>query len=139
MTPTADTDSSRPNPGNDIKLWRALYAVFGLLAFAIQDALIKDMTVTYPVLQLLTIRSVVVLLTIGALAVIVGGVRLLKTSRPRLLMLRGVFAFFAFTLYYIALAKMPLADSAAIYMTAPLFVTALSIPLLREQVGMLPP
>ena len=135
MTTTADTNSSRPDPGNDIKLWRVLYAVFGLLAFAIQDALIKDMTVTYPVLQLLTIRSVVVLLTIGAIALIVGGVRLLKTSRPGLLMLRGVFAFFAFTLYYIALAKMPLADSAAIYMTAPLFVTALSIPLLREQVG----
>ncbi len=136
MTKPADRNNGRANPGNDIKMWRVLYAVFGLLAFAIQDALIKDMTVTYPVLQLLSIRSVVVLLTIGAIALVVGGVSLLKTSRPGLLMLRGVFAFFAFTLYYIALAKMPLADSAAIYMTAPLFVTALSVPLLREQVGM---
>lgn len=134
MTTTADT-STPPLPHDEIKLWRVLYAVFGLLAFALQDALIKDMSVTYPVLQLLTIRSLIVLLTIATLALLIGGFRLLKTSRPGLLMIRGVFAFCAFTLYYIALSKLPLADGAAIYMTAPLFVTALSVPLLGEQVG----
>jgi len=87
--------------------WAVLYAVFGLLAFAIQDAVIKQLSVDYPVLQL----------------------------RPSPLLLRGVFAFFAFTIYYLALSKIPFSDGAAVYMTAPLFVTALSIPLLGERVG----
>ena len=61
---------------------------------------------------------------------------LFYTSRPWILLLRGSFAFVAFTAYYLALSRMPIADAAAIYMTAPLFVTALSVPLLREKVGL---
>lgn len=115
--------------------WAVLYIVFGLLAFAIQDALIKDLSQTYPVLQLLTIRSLFVLLLLLLLTVSVGGLRLLKTGRVIVLMSRGVFAFFAFTLYYLALSQIPFAEGAAVYMTAPLFVTALSVPLLKETVG----
>jgi len=56
-------------------------------------------------------------------------------ARPKILLLRGAIAFAAFTSYYLALNKMALADGAAIYMTGPLFVTALSVPLLGERVG----
>lgn len=49
---------------------------------------------------------------------------------------RGVLAFFAFTTYYIALSRIPLADAAAVFMTAPLFVTLLSALILRERVGL---
>ncbi len=115
--------------------WSVLYIVFGLLAFAIQDAIIKGLSQTHPVLQLLTIRSMVVMLLLLLLTLSIGGLSLFKTRRLPLLMSRGVFAFFAFTLYYLALSKIPFAEGAAVYMTAPLFVTALSIPLLGENVG----
>jgi drug/metabolite transporter (DMT)-like permease len=49
---------------------------------------------------------------------------------------RGTLAFLAFTTYYLALQKIPLADAAAVYMTAPLFVTLLSALILRERVGL---
>ena len=115
--------------------WAVLYVVFGLLAFAIQDAVVKQLSVDYPVLQLLTVRGVVVFVSLGVLVFVVGGLPLFKSTRPSPMLLRGVFAFFAFTIYYLALSKIPFADGAAVYMTAPLFVTALSIPLLGERVG----
>ncbi len=115
--------------------WCVLFIVFGLLAFAIQDAIIKGLSQTYPVLQLLTIRSAIVMFLLLILTISIGGIDLLKTRRLPVLMSRGVFAFFAFTLYYLALSKLPLAEGAAVYMTAPLFVTALSVPLLGEKVG----
>jgi len=126
--------SSIKLPAGD-STWSVLYAVLGLLAFAIQDAIIKQLSVDYPVLQLLAVRGAVVFLSMVLLVFVVGGWPLFKSARPSPLLLRGVFAFFAFTIYYLALSKIPFADGAAVYMTAPLFVTALSIPLLGERVG----
>lgn len=131
--------TSRQPDNSPGSLYGVLYVVFGLLAFAIQDSIIKRLTADYPVLELLTVRSVVVLLGLAVISAIVAGrgrrMSLFKTTKPGLLMLRGAFAFFAFTAYYLALAKMQIADAAAIYMTAPLIVTALSVPLLGERVG----
>jgi len=127
-------------PGNTGSPYGVLYVVFGLLAFAIQDSIIKHLSADYPVLELLTVRTVVVLVGVAAIAAVLGGPRrrisLFKTTAPLILLSRGAFAFFAFTAYYLALAKMQIADAAAIYMTAPLIVTALSIPLLGERVGL---
>ena len=131
---------------NSGSLFGVIYAVLGLLAFAIQDSIIKQLTAHYPVLELLSLRSGVVLLGLIAIILIFGRggdgadgrtrVSLFRTSRKGLLLLRGSFAFVAFTAYYLALSRMPIADAAAIYMTAPLFVTALSVPFLREKVGL---
>lgn len=111
------------------------YCTFGLLAFACQDTLIKSLSERYPVLEVLTLRTALVL----TLLVVVGagcwGKAILLSKNPRPMMLRGVFAFSAFSTYYLALTVIPLADAAAVYMTAPLFVTVLSVLLLREQVG----
>jgi drug/metabolite transporter (DMT)-like permease len=52
------------------------------------------------------------------------------------MLLRGILAFLAFSSYYVALSVIPLADAAAVFMSAPLFVTALSVVLLHEQVGL---
>lgn len=63
------------------------------------------------------------------------GWAILDAPRKGLLLLRGAVAFFAFGSYYIALAVIPMANASAVYMTAPLFITALSVPLLGEKVG----
>ena len=129
---------------NSGSLFGVVYMVLGLLAFAIQDSIVKQLSLNYPVLELLTLRSLVVQLGLTAIIFYAGlrgavgpsGRSLFHTSRPVLLLIRGVFAFFAFTAYYLALSRMPIADAAAIYMTAPLFVTALSVPFLKEKVGL---
>ncbi len=55
--------------------------------------------------------------------------------RPGLQMARGVFAIASSFLYFTALVSTSLATAAAISFTAPLVVTALSAPLLKERVG----
>jgi drug/metabolite transporter (DMT)-like permease len=80
-------------------------------------------------------RLAIVLLLLVLIGVALRGVGVFRSRRPSLLLVRGVLAFFAFTIYYIALSRIPLADAAAVYMTAPLFVTLLSALVLRERVG----
>ena len=48
---------------------------------------------------------------------------------------RGVVMFTAYTSYYLALAALPMATTVALYFSAPLFITVLSVVMLKEQVG----
>ncbi len=132
-----------PSPNDDLfmpqnsayRFSGIFYCLFGLLLFAIQDTIVKHLSAEYPVLQLLALRTYVVLIALTVLIVVMPGVSGFSTRQPGKLLIRGVAAFCAFTTYYLALTKMPLADAATIYMTAPLFVTALSVPFLGEKVG----
>ena len=49
--------------------------------------------------------------------------------------LRSFIGFGAFFFYYLALPTMPLTAVVAIWFTAPLFITALAVPMLGERVG----
>lgn len=111
------------------------YLVTALLVFAVQDAIVKYLTENYEVIQILTWRIVTVVLIFGCVAGFKHGWSFLKTRQLSLMLLRGFLAFAAFTNYYFALSYIPLADAATVYMTAPLFVTALSVPFLGEFVG----
>lgn len=52
-----------------------------------------------------------------------------------LVVLRGVAGFTSYTAYYMAIASLPLAKVVTLNYTSPLFVTALSVPILGEVVG----
>jgi len=117
------------------RLSGVLYCVFGLFTFAVQDTIVKDLSDTYPVIELLALRTYVVLICLVIVIIAMRVPQGFGARRPGILLLRGAIAFAAFTSYYLALNKMALADGAAIYMTGPLFVTALSVPLLGERVG----
>jgi len=90
---------------------------------------------SYEVIQLLLARMSLVVLIMGVALLLSPYRRQFFTPHWRPMCLRGVCGFFAFALYYIALQDMPLADGATLLMTAPLFVTVLSVPLLGERVG----
>lgn len=64
-----------------------------------------------------------------------GGLARLSTERPVLQALRGTGLLASSVLFVMALRYMPLADATATGFVAPLFVTALSIPILREAIG----
>lgn len=112
----------------------AFYILLAMLLFACQDVLIKQASEQLPVLQLLAVRTALVTVLLLALIAVIQP----SAWRPRRLpplLLRGTLAFLAFSSYYLALAFIPLADASAVYMSAPLFVTALSVPLLGERIG----
>ncbi|MGI9435656.1 MAG: DMT family transporter, partial [Geminicoccaceae bacterium] len=60
---------------------------------------------------------------------------ILHPGRPGLLALRTLFSLGAAFAFFTSLRFLPLADAFAIAFASPLFVTALSVPLLGEQVG----
>ena len=103
--------------------------------FSMQDAFVKWLTTDYWLIQLLFMRSIVVVFSSGLFIAIRHGRSGFKTSQPRDHLLRTLFNFFAFVSYYIAVTLMPLAQATSIALTAPLFMTALSGPLLGEPIG----
>jgi len=112
-----------------------LFCIFALFLFALQDSIIKYLSERYSVIEILMFRLAIVLALLSVVGIALRGFGVFRSRSPRLLFARGVLAFFAFTTYYIALSRIPLADAASVYMTAPLFVTLLSALILREKVG----
>ena len=71
-----------------------------------------------------------------AIALYVAGFHQVRTSRPVAHVFRGVLMSVALALFFWGLKYVPLAEAIAVAFTAPLFITALSVPVLGERVGM---
>ena len=111
-------------------------AVIGLFGMSVMDACAKFLGEGYAISQIVMARN-----GVGALAVLAfvllrsGGLSALRPSRLDLLALRTVFSLGAGFLFFTSLRYLPLADAFVIAFTGPLFITALSVPLLGEHVG----
>jgi drug/metabolite transporter (DMT)-like permease len=128
VTAIADT-TDRPTLGIVLML-------SGIAGFAVMDALVKWLTADYSVVQVAALRSWFGLPLLCLVALRGSGLRGLKTKRPlvhggRFLLVLGLSLSF-----FWALSQMKLADAIAITFAAPIFITALSVPLLREAVGL---
>ena len=108
----------------------------GKLLFAIQDAIIKEMSGAYPVHQIMTIRGLVAIPLLLLLIHFSGGLGTLRHHRPLLHLVRGALMLTAFMCFYVALAGTALTTATALFFTAPFFITLMSIPLLGERVGL---
>jgi drug/metabolite transporter (DMT)-like permease len=103
--------------------------------FSWQDALVKWLVSDYWLIQLLFMRSLVIVFVVGIFITFKHGLAGFRTQNPSQHLVRTSFNFFAFLCYYLAVSQMPLANATSIGLTAPLFMTALSGPLLDEPVG----
>ncbi|HYZ26067.1 MAG TPA: DMT family transporter [Geminicoccaceae bacterium] len=106
---------------------------FGL--FSIMDALVKWLSATYPVPQLLVCNALFALLPVAIVVVRRGGLPQLRTRRLGLHLLRGVLGTTGGFLAFYAFSQLPLAEAYAIIFATPLLITALSVPILGEAVG----
>lgn len=100
--------------------------------FAWQDALIKLLSADYSLFQILFIRSGIIVVPLLFILLVRYGRTALMTARPVDHMLRVFFNFTAFLSYYFAISRLELGQATAIALSAPLFMTALSGPLLGE-------
>ena len=126
----ATTDTPRNAPAKGI-----VYMLAASATLTIMDAGIKWLTRDYPVPQIGFMRYAVGMLVATALAARLGGIATLRTKRPGGHALRSLFNLATMLTFYYALEALPLTDSIAIGYAAPLFMTALSVPLLGERVG----
>jgi drug/metabolite transporter (DMT)-like permease len=114
----------------------ATILVFGLFLFSLQDIILKHFSDKYSVLQLVFLRGLI------AMALMLAFIKLCRisvplwSSKPKLILARGLLGFSSYIAYYLAIAAMPLAEVVAITFTMPLLVTAMSAIILGEKVGM---
>ena len=107
-----------------------------VIVFSFQDAVVKLLSDTYSLWQIVFIRSIVASLLILAIVILAKrrGASL-RSRRPGLQLFRGLVMFVSYTCYYLGIVSMPIVDGAALYFSAPLFTTLIAIPLLGERVG----
>jgi drug/metabolite transporter (DMT)-like permease len=103
--------------------------------WALHDAASKWLAVAYPIFVLLFWRSQFALIPMVVLVGRAGGVKRLSPRLLALCLLRGAIGFASFACFIFALPLMPFADAIAVGMSAPIFITALSVPVLSERVG----
>ncbi len=110
--------------------------VLAMLLFTLIDTLVKWLSARgYATWQLVFCRSLFSYIPILLLIRFQGGVRLLRTTRLRAHLLRAVVGLGALWTWFYAYRQLALADAYALGFSAPLFMTALSVPLLGERVG----
>lgn len=109
--------------------------LISILLFAMMDASVKWLGATYPTAQIMFFRCTVALVPVLVLILMRGGMSILRTDQKKLHLLRSVLGIAAMGFAFYAFSLMPLAEAISILHTAPLFMTALSVILLREAVG----
>ncbi len=107
-----------------------------ILLFAAMDTLIKFLTAGYPVPQLMFVRSLVAFLLVGGYTLWRGGgIAAMRTRRPWGHVWRAFAGLISMGCFFYAFRELPLADVYVLSFAGPLFITALSAPLLGEPVG----
>ncbi len=123
------------DPKNERPIFGVGMMLGSVSVFAVMDTLVKWLAADYPIYQIMFFRSAVALLPISLFIMGAGGWRVLKTAHPGLHLLRGCIGVSAMFTAFTGISKMPLADAMAIFHSAPILMTALSVPLLKEVVG----
>jgi drug/metabolite transporter (DMT)-like permease len=107
----------------------------GVALFPLMNAAVKLLTAGYPVVEIIWARFTGHLIVMLIVFLPQYGRRLIATRRPLVQIGRSLLMLVSNGVFVLAIGKVPLATASAIGFTSPLIVTALSVPLLREQVG----
>ena len=109
--------------------------LFGVTGGLGLDLCAKGLLANYPLEQFVFLRSLIGLGLFLLLAGRFGGLKSLATRQWHWHLLRTLMATGAMFGFFYGLSKMPLIDALTLSFTAPLIVTALSVPMLGEHVG----
>jgi len=115
---------------------RGIMAMIGAsLRFAISSAIAKSQVATYPVGEVMALRSLSSFFVCAAVILPVTGLSVFATPRPRDHLARGLSQSISQTFTVIAFSLMPLAGAIAINFSAPLWSALLSVLWLKERAG----
>lgn len=112
-----------------------LLVVLAVACLSCSDATAKYLGRTLPPAEIAWMRYVVFTALVMPLALRGGSLRVLRTTRPGLQVVRGLGMLGSALFFIMAMQHLPLAEAAAISFVSPVFVTVLSILLLAEKVG----
>jgi drug/metabolite transporter (DMT)-like permease len=127
--------SNAPHSAADQPLKAIFLMLTAIMLFTVVDGLSKYLTLDYAPIQVVWVRYLAMLILLVPLALRRREAQLWRTRRLRFQAARGACVAVSALLFVSGLAYLPLAQATATGYVTPLFVTALSIPLLGEQVG----
>lgn len=103
--------------------------------FIAMDGIVKYMMQTYSMPQVMFFRNAIAFLPLLPFLLRGRAYRTLRTKRPLGHLLRCLLGVASMALIFLAFKSLPLATAISFNFAAPLMMTALSVPLLKEQVG----
>ena len=106
-----------------------------MASYTVNDVLVKQILLSYPVGEVIFVRGLMCSLLIGAMALAFGHAAQLRAPMSRVLAARSLCDGLSTVAFIAALAHMKLANVAAVLQIAPLIITVLSVALYREAVG----
>ena len=119
----------------DSKVLGVACVVGAVSVFTLQDVVMKWLSGSYALHQIVFIRSVIAISVTVWIVHFEGGLRMLNSGRVGLLLVRGSLTILTNSCYFLALAVMSIAEASAVFFVAPLFITSLSALILKEAVG----
>lgn len=111
------------------------FMVITVATFSVMDAMAKYLSADYPTMFILWVRYVFQMIFVGALLARSRSFVFVHTNRLGLQTGRAMLNIFSTFIFIYGLAFLPLADAVSLNLVGPLFLTALSVPLLGEKVG----
>lgn len=108
----------------------------GVFALVVNDAIAKGLVARFDPFQILLARSLIALPVVAGLVLWTGGATALRSARVRVHVLRAALAVAATYLFIRSLVDLSLAEATSIIFAAPIFVATLSMPLLKQRVGL---
>ena len=115
---------------------QGILCLVGAVVFlTVSDSIIKWLSPTYALHEIMLFRSLFAMLLVFVIIQIEGGLKTLKTRRPLLHFFRGSLLVLANMFFFLGLATLPFAETVALFYVAPLFICILSQPVLGERVG----
>ena len=107
----------------------------GVACLSVNDAFAKTLSVDYSAVQILFLRNLIALPIAAAIALAMGGPPAMRSYRPAAHLIRGLLWVLAAYLFFTGLRHLGLAEATTLIFAAPVFITALSALVLREDVG----
>jgi drug/metabolite transporter (DMT)-like permease len=104
-----------------------------VVAFSGMDTLLKLLSTSYPPMQVTVLRGACSLPFMLVPVLVMGGWRSLRPRRLFMHLMRGALSVVVLGGFIIAVRELSLANAYAVFLSAPLIVTALAVPMLKER------
>jgi drug/metabolite transporter (DMT)-like permease len=110
--------------------------VTAVALLTISDSIVKLLSPSYALHEIMLFRALFAMIFVIVIVQLEGGFVILKTRRPVLHFIRGSMLVLANMFFFLGLASLPIAETIALFYSAPLFICLLSQLVLAQRVSL---